>query len=124
MPRDFYATVAQVLPVLLLALVWESRYLENLNQERRRLRRDDPVNGVRFWTKPRVRKYALTVTTLVLADTALCVLVLAGTVPDSPALRGFVVAGLVLAAVSLLFRIWVEVLRATQVTAADTEAGD
>ena len=28
MPRVFYATMAQVLPVLFLAPVWESRYLE------------------------------------------------------------------------------------------------
>ena|ERR1700754_2143999 len=47
MPRVFYATMAQVLPVLLLAPVWESRYLENLPNEERRSRRDDPRDGTR-----------------------------------------------------------------------------
>jgi hypothetical protein len=42
MPRDFYSTAAQVLPVLLLALVWESQYLEAPPRQPRRLRRDDP----------------------------------------------------------------------------------
>ncbi|MBC6458514.1 hypothetical protein [Actinomadura sp. HBU206391] len=114
MARDFYSTMAQVLPVLLLALVWESRYLENLPNEQRRLRRDDPVNGVLFWTKPRVRVYAISVATIVLAETGVCVLVLAGTIPDTLVLRGVVVAGLLLTLVSLLVRIWFQILRATE----------
>lgn len=113
MPRDFYATMAQVLPVLLLALVWESRYLESLSGQQRRLRRDDPVNGVWFWTKPRVRAYAITVATVVLADTGLCILVLADTVPDSPPLRVVVITGLLLALVSLLYRICAQIIHAT-----------
>lgn len=38
---DFYSTAAQVFPVILLALIWESRYLEKLHLERRLSRRED-----------------------------------------------------------------------------------
>jgi hypothetical protein len=74
--RDYYATVAQVLPVLLLALMSDSGYLERLPPRPRRLRRNEPVGGVRFWTKPRVRAYALFLMSTVVVDTALCVLML------------------------------------------------
>ena len=53
--RDYYVTVASVLPILLLALMFDSGYLERLRHAPRRLRRNDLVGGVRFWTKPRVR---------------------------------------------------------------------
>ncbi|GAA3798709.1 hypothetical protein GCM10022403_035700 [Streptomyces coacervatus] len=114
MPRDLYATVAQVLPVLLLALVFESRHLERLRSRPRRLRRDDPANGVRFWTKGRVRVYLLSVAVVVLGDLGLCVLMLAGGVPDSLPLRVVAVAGVLLVLVTLLFRITVDVLDATR----------
>jgi len=45
-------------------------------------------------------------------------LVLAGFVPDSPALRAVVIFGIVLGSVSLLYRIWHEIREAT------SEAGD
>lgn len=111
--RDFYATLAQTLPVLLLALIWESRYLERLRGQTRPLRRDDPVNGVIFWTKPRVRIYAIFVGTMVLLDTGLCALVLGGAVRDSAWLRCVAGFGLGLALASLLFRTCVEIVKAT-----------
>ncbi len=109
--RDFYGTVAQVLPVVVLALVWESRYFEIL---RARPRQQDPQEGVRFWTLHRVRIYSLTVATTIILDIAVCLLVLAGLIGDSPALRVLVSAGVALGLVSLLYRIWVHVLDATQ----------
>src|SRR5262245_8539683 len=120
MPRDFYATVAQVLPVLLLALVFESRHLERIRNERRQLRHEDPANGVRFWTKNRVRVYTLSVAVIVLGDMGLCILMLAGGVPDSVPLRVVVVAGVILALATLLFRISVDVLEATRASEAHT----
>src|SRR5256885_14368530 len=106
MPRDLYATIAQVLPVVLLALVWESRFLETLRRQKRRPRSEDPEHGVWLWTKPRVRIYSLFVATTITIDITVCILVLSGAIPDSHPLRGIVISGLVLALASLLTRIW------------------
>lgn len=111
--RDFYATAAQVLPVLMLAFVWESRFLERLRTERRPRRRDDPA-GVLFWTKERVRAYALFVAAMIVGGTGLAVLLLAGALPDTIALRMVVSACVVLALVTLLFRVTVDVIVATR----------
>jgi hypothetical protein len=111
--RDFYATVAQVLPVVLLALVWESRYFEILRESPRRTGQHS-VGRVGFWTLRRVRVYSLTVATAIIVDVAACLMVLAGLIADSVALRGFVIAWVVLGLISLLYRIWVHVLDATR----------
>jgi hypothetical protein len=87
-----------VLPILLPALIRQSRYLESL----RLLRRADPGHGVLFWTKPRVRVCAMTVATVTLSCLAVCLVVLAGLVPDSAGLRLLVILGLALASGSLL----------------------
>jgi hypothetical protein len=108
---ELYSTVAQVIPVFLLALMWDSAYLDRLRAERRPARR--PGTGGYFWTKPRVRVFVLTVTAATMATLAVDVLVLAGVVADSPVVRGVVVAGLLLAMTTLLYRISVDVLRAT-----------
>ena len=44
---NYYATVAQVLPVLLLAFLWDSGFLQRLRDQRRPTRRTDP-HGVWF----------------------------------------------------------------------------
>ncbi|MEV4566106.1 hypothetical protein AB0K12_20280 [Nonomuraea sp. NPDC049419] len=103
--RDFYATVAQVLPVVLLAFVWDSKYFDGLSERQR---------NVRFWTLERVRIYALSVATVIIADLAVCLLVLAGTVPDSAGLRGVVIAGVALGLVSLLYRILATIITNTR----------
>jgi MFS family permease len=124
MPMDFYATVAQVLPVLLLALVFESRYLDRTRIRRAVSRTEDPVAGVRFWTKRRVRVYALAVTTVVLLDIVLSLVMLAGYLPDSVGLRALMIAGVVLAGVTLMYRIWMEVIEATREESSPVEAGE
>ncbi|WP_261567365.1 hypothetical protein [Frankia gtarii] len=101
MHSDLYTTVAQVLPVLLLALMWDSAYLEQLRGQQRPSRRLDPDGGFR-WTKPRVRAYTLSIAILIMADVLLVVLVLAGAVPDTALVRALVVAGLVVALASLM----------------------
>jgi hypothetical protein len=111
--RDFYATMAQVLPVLLLALVWDSRYLERLRRQTRRSRRVDP-KGVLFWTKPRVRVYSLFVTSVLIAGIAVSMLVLSGALSDRAWLRGVLVGGLVLALVTLQVRIASDIVSATR----------
>jgi hypothetical protein len=109
---DFYATLAQVLPLLLLAFIWDSGYLARLHRQRRLPRRVDPA-GVWFWTKPRVRVYMLVVTGVVLASTAVTMLVLAGLIPDSHVLRIVLLGGLALVLATLLTRISVDVIGAT-----------
>lgn len=112
---DYYGTVAQILPVLVLALVWDSRYFEGLRLQPRRSRREDPVSGVRFWTLPRVRAYALTVSTVIIGDLAICLLVLAGWVGDNSVIRGITLGGLLLGAATLLWRMWMHIIEATKV---------
>jgi len=111
--RDFYATMAQVLPVLLLALVWESNYLQRLRAQSRLSRRVDPA-GVWFWTKPRVRMYLLFVVTVLLSGIAISLLVLAGALADMAWLRFVLVGGLLLALVTLLVRIGTDIVGATR----------
>ena len=111
--RDFYSTMAQVLPVLLLALVWDSDYLHRLRAQPRRLRRVDPA-GVWFWTKPRVRVYSLVVTVVLVAGIGLSLVALAGTVADAAWLRGVLVGGLGLALVTLMVRIGSDIVGATR----------
>jgi hypothetical protein len=117
---DFYTTLAQVLPLLLLALIWDSAYLERLRGQQRRSRRIDP-DGVRFWTKPRVRAYILMITGSAVASTAIAVLVLARLIPDSYTLRVVLSCGLVLVLGSVLYRIYYDVLAATS-TSGEREA--
>jgi hypothetical protein len=109
---NFYPTLAQVLPVLLLALIWDSAYLVRLRRQRRPSRRNDPA-GVWFWTKPRVRAYILTVTSETIASIAITMLVLAGLIPNSLGLRVALSAGLILLLATLAVRITVDVIRAT-----------
>lgn len=115
--RDFYSTIAQVQPVLLLALMWDSGYLQRLRQQPRVSRRVDP-DGVRFWTKPRVRAYSLVVTGVLVTGTAVAMLVLGGMIADSKPVRAALAAGLVLALGTVLTRISVDVVTATAVTPA------
>lgn len=113
MNRDFYSTMAQVLPVLLLALLWDSNYLQRLRGQPRPSRRLDPA-GVLFWTNPRVRMYTLFVTTVLITGIAVSLLVLAGALANVSWLRGVLVAGLLLALVSLLVRIGSDIVGATR----------
>jgi hypothetical protein len=111
--RDFYATVAQVMPVLLLALMWDSGFLHRLRDQPRLARRIDP-DGVRFWTKPRVRVYSLFVATVIVAATVAALLVLGGLLADSHTLRVCVSASVALALSTLLFRLAVDIVLATR----------
>ena len=131
MSDDFYMTVATILPVLLLALIWDSGSLENIRRQERKLRRADPVNGVRFWTKRRFRLYSLFVATAIVIADGLCILELGGAVPNRLPLRVSLVVAVVLTLSTLVTRIWVDVLAATTehvpaagvVTTADAGGG-
>lgn len=111
---NFYATLAQVLPLLLLAFIWDSGFLARLRRQRRLPRQVDPA-GVRFWTKPRVRVYTLAIAGVVIVSTAVTMFVLGGLIPDSYSLRVALSVGLVLVLLTLLTRIVLDVLWATAV---------
>jgi hypothetical protein len=112
MRDEFYSTMAHVLPILLLAFIWDSGFLSRLGRQQRPLRRSDP-SGVLFWTKPRVRAYTLTVSGIVVVSIALCLLELAGIMPDSYSLRVGLSIGLIVVLATLMTRIGVDVLAAT-----------
>lgn len=118
MTRDFYDTMAQVLPVLLLALIWDSAYLDRLRGQRRVSRRHDQ-DGVRFWTKPRVRAHILTVAVVVMVSIAITIMVLADLIPDSTALRVFLCCGVFFVLATLLTRIFYDVIDATSTKERD-----
>ena len=121
MYRDFYTTLAQVLPVLILALMFDSGYLQRLRGQERRRRRDDPA-GVPFWTKGRVRAYVLVVVTVAVVSTGVALLVLAGAMKDSAAIRWGLVAGSALVLGTLLTRVAIDVHQATASTPAAAPA--
>jgi len=116
---DFYTTMAEVLPLLLLALIWDSSYLDRLRGQRRLSRRVDPA-GVRFWTKPRVRVYTLMIAGIVIVSTGISILVLGRFIPDSLALRVTLSCGLVVVLSTLLTRIYFDVIVATSTAAEKT----
>lgn len=119
MHSDFYTTLAQVLPLLLLALIWDSAYLERLRGQSRRKRSEDPA-GVRFWTKPRVRAYTLFVAAVVGAATATTIFELGGIISDSIGLRITLICALSVVLGTLMARIYFDVMAATVVEVSDT----
>ncbi len=110
---EFYAAMGQVLPVLLLAVVWESRFLDRLKTELRPKLQADGSRGW-FWTKPKVRTYSLFVSLVILIAIGLTGLVLAQVIPDSRLLRLAVLAALFLTLGTLLTRLWVDIILATR----------
>jgi len=109
--RDFYATLAQVLPVLLLTIVWDRDWLTRLGA---RTRRTASTPGVLFWTKPVVRWYSMLLTFILIAAIGACLLVLAGALDDAGWLRGVLVGAAGLALGTLAVRIAAGVLDATR----------
>ena len=109
--RDFYATLAQVLPVVLLTIVWDRDWLTRLAS---RVRRTPTTPGVVFWTKPVVRWYLVVLTVVLVGAVGLCVVVLAGALGDAVWLRVVLVAATGMALATLAVRIAAGVLDATR----------
>ncbi len=105
--------MAQVFPVLMLALIWESGYLERLRTQVRPSRRADPVTGV-FWTKPRVRAWIIAVSGIAVGEVGLTAAVLASAVPEGPPTRAIVLAGLAVVLGTLLTRACVDIWHSTK----------
>jgi hypothetical protein len=114
--RDFYTTAAQVLPVLMLAFLWESGFLIRIQSQPRPRRRVDQLSGVVFWTKSRVRYFLILVAATTSTGTAVSLLVLGGFLPDAPVLRLTVAAFVLLALGTLLTRVVVDIVNSTAVS--------
>src|SRR5690349_20000838 len=94
---DFYANVAQVLALVVLTLVWQSKYFDDLNADR--------LSGNKLWkSTTRVRAFSVFAAAVIIADVALCLMVLGGWPTDTTAWRVLACAGLGFALASLLFR--------------------
>jgi hypothetical protein len=109
--RDLYATIAQVLPVIVLALIFDTRYFDRLGAE------DDPAATVaehKIWKLSVIRWYTPVVAFIILADTAFCLVVLTNLVTDATWTRWVAVAGAGVALGNLFGRIWIIVDRATR----------
>lgn len=113
---DFYVAVASVMPILLLALLWDSGFLRRLRTEQRTLRRPGTrVPGdVLFWTKGRVRVYAMFITASVLCAIGAAALVLADILPDTTGTRITETIVLLLELLTLFTRIAVDLAAATR----------
>jgi hypothetical protein len=124
--QDFYTTMAQVLPVVLLALVWDSKYLERLRAEKRISRWAEPHGDVWFWTKPRVRTYSIVVFGALTAGIAITMAILAGVLPPWTALRIGLLVVLGVGLATLAVRILVDVVLATssEPKPAEPDAGE
>jgi hypothetical protein len=120
--RDFYSTMAQVFPVLMLALVWESQYLQRLRTLPRPHRRVDPVSGVLFWTKPRVRIWTIVIAAVTVLEITFIGLILAGLLPDNVTMRCVILAGLAVVLGTLLTRAVVDIIDATRESISPTES--
>jgi hypothetical protein len=102
---DFYGTTAQVIPVLLLALMWDSGYMERLARDER--------GTVRFWTKPKVRIWGLIMATTAMAGEAAVLLVLADIVPAGDIPKWVALVGLAALVGSMVVRLFADVIVAT-----------
>ncbi|MGR7026208.1 hypothetical protein [Geodermatophilus sp. URMC 62] len=102
---DFYTTLAQVLPVLLLTIVWDRDYLDEP-----RTRNDADVV---FWTRNIVRWYSVALSTILILGIAICLLVLARVLPDADWVRGGLTGVTALALLTLSVRIGARVVQAT-----------
>lgn len=104
---DFYATTAQVIPVLLLALVFESGYFNRIKDE-------DRSNNAVF-TKPVVRWWSLFMIAAALAGEAAMMLVLADIVDGGVVPKAFALTGVTALLGSMAVRLTVDIWDATKV---------
>jgi hypothetical protein len=102
---EFYGTTAQVIPVLLLALTWETNYFDRLRTEDRSKK---PV-----FTDCRVRWWSLFAVATALAGEATMVLVLADFLGSGAATKVLGVAGVAVLIASMTVRLFSEIWDAT-----------
>jgi hypothetical protein len=99
---DFYNTSAQVIPVLVLALAWESNYPQQLANE-------DRTTG--FWKMKRVAAWSYFCTAAAVFAEAMCLLVVASIVDPGVIPKIVAFAGLTALIGSLLTRVFADIRR-------------
>jgi hypothetical protein len=112
---DFYGTAAQVIPVLLLALTWETDYL-------RRLRDEDRKDYLVF-KKPVVRWWGLFMIVTALVGEGAMVLVLADVVEAGDIPKGLGLLGMASLVGSMAVRLSSDLWKATKPPKADPGTG-
>jgi hypothetical protein len=103
---EFYATAAEMFPVLFLAIAWDSGYFKSLKG-----RTDDKAW---FWKRRQIRWFGIVLCTWNILSIVVALLVLAGLAPDWIVLRLLVMVGLVVSAGTLLYRIYAALRDATK----------
>jgi IPT/TIG domain len=93
---DFYANAAQVLAILVLALIWDSKYFNKV--------RTGAFNNRQFWKPPKIRVYSTLVAVVAIGGIAVCLAFLSGLLTNSTQLRVGVRFAVALALITLLFR--------------------
>jgi hypothetical protein len=89
----------------MLAVVWESAFLDRLRTQDR--------SAMRFWTRRRVRIWTISIVAITVGEIGLITLVLADVVPDSRFARGVVLAGLACVLGTIMTRATVDIIEAT-----------
>jgi hypothetical protein len=102
---DFYVTTSQVIPILLLALIWDSGYLQRLR---------DPTRDVRFWKKRRVRVWVIFMSAAAIIGEGAMFLVLADVVSPGDAAKALGLVALAVLLGSLAVRVISDIVDATR----------
>jgi hypothetical protein len=106
---DFYGITAQVIPVLLLALMFDSKYLERVHKRER-------PGEIKFWQESRVRAWGLFMVSAALVGESVVVLVLVDWFPEGLVAKVLGVLGLAALIGSMFVRLFTVIIDATRVT--------
>ena len=99
---DFYGNAAQVLAIVVLALVWDTKYFDKDHME--------AFEGRLVWKPWLIKSYSTIVALATILSMALCLAVTAGWLSSSTLTRNLVSVGLGIALVSLLWRMIAHIL--------------
>jgi len=98
---DFYANAAQVLAIVVLALIWDKKYFNKV--------RTGAFNNRRFWKPWLIRLYSTLFAIVAIGGMAVCLAFLSGLLSDSTPLRVGVRWGVALVLFTLLFRMFTRI---------------
>jgi hypothetical protein len=109
---EFYSTTAQVIPVLLLALGWDSGYLKRVQNQ---------VKDRRRWPDPRIRAWGTAMALTSLIGEAAMVLVLADVMTGGPVPKSLGLIALAALSITVTVRLITDILAATDPSRSDPQ---